>query len=242
MRIFRKERQPRANTRALASFAGRLVEVVLTIIDLVVEGAPETDDAARGSQQQERAARTGQRLGAHSISAPAGAVLATPTRGARATSTLPSESREPTLPSLLRLLDVRANANQASTSGCESIRIVALCELRGSAALPKLLSTCIGRGDALRVELSLQKPSVCPTQRRQQLGSTSSNAETADSRLHTALGDEDLVQAPLPRCAVFVDRHVYKNGGSTMREIMLENSMRDGWAYSGCGPQQLEPI
>ena len=68
MRIFRKERQPRANTRALASFAGRLVEVVLTIIDLVVEGAPETDDAARGSQQQERAARTGQRLGAHSIS------------------------------------------------------------------------------------------------------------------------------------------------------------------------------
>ena len=67
MRIFRKERQPRANTRALASFAGRLVEVVLTIIDLVVEGAPETDDAARGSQQQERAARTGQRLGAHSI-------------------------------------------------------------------------------------------------------------------------------------------------------------------------------
>lgn len=232
MRIFRKQRQPRANTRALASFAGRLVEVVLTIIDLVVEGAPETDDAARGSQQQERAARTGQRLCAHSISAPAGAVLATPTRGARATSTLPSESREPTLPSLLRLLDVRANANQASTSGCESIRIVALCELRGSAALPKLLSTCIGRGDALRVELSLQKPSVCP----------SSNAETADSRLHTALGDEDLVQAPLPRCAVFVDRHVYKNGGSTMREIMLENSMRDGWAYSGCGPQQIEPI
>ena len=242
MRIFRKQRQPRANTRALASFAGRLVEVVLTIIDLVVEGAPETDDAARGSQQQERAARTGQRFGAHSISAPAGAVLATPTGGARATSTLPSESREPTLASLLRLLDVRANANQASTSGCESIRIVALCELRGSAALPKLLSTCIGRGDALRVELSLQKPSVCPTQRRQQLGSTSSNAETADSRLHTALGDEDLVQAPLPRCAVFVDRHVYKNGGSTMREIMLENSMRDGWAYSGCGPQQLEPI
>ena len=241
MRIFRKERQPRANTRALASFAGRLVEVVLTIIDLVVEGAPETDDAARGSQQQERAARTGQRLGAHSISAPAGAVLATPTR-AVAMPTSPSESREPTLPSLLRLLDVRANANQASTSGCESIRIVALCELRGSAALPKLLSTCIGRGDALRVELSLQKPSVCPTQRRQQLGSTSSNAETADSRLHTALGDEDLVQAPLPRCAVFVDRHVYKNGGSTMREIMLENSMRDGWAYSGCGPQQLEPI
>ena len=56
------------------------------------------------------------------------------------------------------------------------------------------------------------------------------------------LGEEDLVQAPLPRCAVFVDRHVYKNGGSTMREIMLENSMRDGWAYSGCGPQQLEPI
>ena len=79
MRIFRKERQPRANTRALASFAGRLVEVVLTIIDLVVEGAPETDDAARGSQQQERAARTGQRFGAHSISAPAGAVLATAT-------------------------------------------------------------------------------------------------------------------------------------------------------------------
>ena len=78
MRIFRKERQPRANTRALASFAGRLVEVVLTIIDLVVEGAPETDDVARGSQQQERAARTGQRLCAHSISrSPAGAVLAT---------------------------------------------------------------------------------------------------------------------------------------------------------------------
>ena len=244
MRIFRKQRQPRANTRALASFAGRLVEVVLTIIDLVVEGAPETDDAARGSQQQERAARTGQRIGgAHLISrGPEGAVLATATRGARAMSTLQSESRERTLPSLLRLLDVRANANQASTSGCESIRIVALCELRGSAALPKLLSTCIGRGDALRVELSLQKPSVCPTQRRQQLGSTSSNAETADSRLHTALGDEDLVQAPLPRCAVFVDRHVYKNGGSTMREIMLENSMRDGWAYSGCGPQRIEPI
>ena len=172
------------------------------------------------------------------IRAPGGAVLAP----AAMNTTLPSESRERTLPSLLRLLDVRANANQASTSGCESIRIVALCELRGSAALPKLLSSCIARGDALRVELSLQKPSVCPTQRRQQLGSTSSNAETADSRLHTALGDEDLVQAPLPRCAVFVDRHVYKNGGSTMREIMLENGMRDGWAYSGCVPQQLEPI
>ena len=156
-------------------------------------------------------------------------------------STRPSP--EITLPSLLRLLNVRANTNQASTSGCESIQVVVLCKLRGSAALPKLLSSCnVARVDATRVEASLHKPLLCPTQGRQQPGSTSSNAETTDSRRHTALGDEDLVQAPLPRCAVFVDRHVYKNGGSTMREIMLENSMRDGWAYTGCGPQPLEPI
>jgi hypothetical protein len=152
-------------------------------------------------------------------------------------------SPETTLPSLLRLLNVRASTNQASASGCESIQVVALCKLRGSAALPKLLSSCnVARMDATRVEASLHKPSLCPTQGRKQLGATSSSAETTNSRRHTALGDEDLVQAPLPRCAVFVDRHVYKNGGSTMREIMLENSMRDGWAYTGCGPQPLEPF
>ena len=156
-------------------------------------------------------------------------------------STRPSP--DTTLPSLLRLLNVREDTNQASTNRCKSIQVVSLCKLRGFAALSNLLSSCkVTRLDATRVEASLHKPSLCPTQDRQQLGSTSSNAETTDRRRHAALGDEDLVQAPLPRCAVFVDRHVYKNGGSTMREIMLENSMRDGWAYTGCGPQPHEPI
>ena len=156
-------------------------------------------------------------------------------------STTPS--REITLPSLLRLLNVHPNTNQASASGCESIRVAALCKLRGSTTLAKLLSSCnLPRVGAMRVEASLNKSILCPTQGRQQLGSTSSNIQTTDTRRHTALGDEDLVQAPLPRCAVFVDRHVYKNGGSTMRDIMLENSLRDGWAYSGCGRSHSSPF
>ena len=30
-------------------------------------------------------------------------------------------------------------------------------------------------------------------------------------------------RTPPKRCAIFVDRHVHKNGGSTMRDLLLEN-------------------
>ena len=40
---------------------------------------------------------------------------------------------------------------------------------------------------------------------------------------------------PLPRCAILIDRHVHKNGGTTMRAVMQQNALLDGWAYWGYG-------
>ena len=41
--------------------------------------------------------------------------------------------------------------------------------------------------------------------------------------------------APLPRCSILIDRHIQKNAGSTMRRILLENSLVDDWEYWGYG-------
>lgn len=38
-----------------------------------------------------------------------------------------------------------------------------------------------------------------------------------------------------PRCALLLDRHVHKTGGTTMRNIFLNNECRDGWIYVGYG-------
>ena len=55
-------------------------------------------------------------------------------------------------------------------------------------------------------------------------------------------GRPQIVLAPLPRCAVLVDRHVHKNGGSTMRAIFAENDYRDGWMYWGYGLDHLPQL
>ena len=51
-----------------------------------------------------------------------------------------------------------------------------------------------------------------------------------------------LVVTPLPHCAVLVDRHVMKNGGTTVRQLFLENAYRDGWAYYGYGLDHLPTV
>ena len=43
---------------------------------------------------------------------------------------------------------------------------------------------------------------------------------------------------PLPRCAIILERHTHKNGGSTFRSIINTNDMRDGWTYWGYGLHQ----
>jgi hypothetical protein len=40
-------------------------------------------------------------------------------------------------------------------------------------------------------------------------------------------------RTPRPRCAVVIDRHVHKNGGSTMRDIFLENERLGYGLYQG---------
>ncbi len=37
------------------------------------------------------------------------------------------------------------------------------------------------------------------------------------------------------RCAVLVDRHVHKTGGTTLRKILLHNECLDPWVYVGYG-------
>ncbi|KAL3915761.1 MAG: hypothetical protein SGPRY_007089 [Prymnesium sp.] len=46
----------------------------------------------------------------------------------------------------------------------------------------------------------------------------------------------------LPSCAVVVDRHVQKNGGSTLRQIFLRNAMHDGWAFWGYSLHRFERV
>ena len=46
------------------------------------------------------------------------------------------------------------------------------------------------------------------------------------------------IVAPLPKCAILLERHTHKNGGSTMRTILNRNDLFDGWAYWGYGLHQ----
>jgi hypothetical protein len=48
--------------------------------------------------------------------------------------------------------------------------------------------------------------------------------------------------APLPHCAILVDRHVHKNGGSSMRAILLENDVLDDWTYWGYGLDHMPQV
>ena len=47
---------------------------------------------------------------------------------------------------------------------------------------------------------------------------------------------------PLPPCAILIDRHVHKNGGTTIRQLMVENAFRDGWAYWGYGLDSMQAV
>ena len=47
---------------------------------------------------------------------------------------------------------------------------------------------------------------------------------------------------PLPRCAIVLDRHTHKNGGSTMRSIFADNDRLDGWVYWGYSLNQQAPF
>ena len=47
---------------------------------------------------------------------------------------------------------------------------------------------------------------------------------------------------PLPKCSIVVDRHVHKNGGSTLREVFAENDMHDGWTFWGYSLHQNKII
>ena len=49
-------------------------------------------------------------------------------------------------------------------------------------------------------------------------------------------------EAPLPHCAILVDRHVHKNGGSSMRAILLENDVLDDWTYWGYGLDHMPQV
>ena len=53
---------------------------------------------------------------------------------------------------------------------------------------------------------------------------------------------EPYIISPLPHCSILVDRHVHKNGGTTMRGIMLENDQHDGWAYWGYGLNHMREV
>ena len=44
------------------------------------------------------------------------------------------------------------------------------------------------------------------------------------------------------RCTILVDRHVHKTGGTTMRDIMLENERRGEWLYWGYSLGRLTPV
>ena len=43
------------------------------------------------------------------------------------------------------------------------------------------------------------------------------------------------LHTPPPRCSIIVDRHVHKNGGSTLRQIFMRNELLDDWLYWGYG-------
>ena len=43
-------------------------------------------------------------------------------------------------------------------------------------------------------------------------------------------------------CSILVDRHLHKNGGTTLRDILLENEKRGEWFYWGYSLGRLTPI
>ena len=43
------------------------------------------------------------------------------------------------------------------------------------------------------------------------------------------------LRTALPTCSIVLDRHVHKNGGSTIRDLFLMNEMHDDWLYWGYG-------
>jgi hypothetical protein len=47
---------------------------------------------------------------------------------------------------------------------------------------------------------------------------------------------------PLPPCALLIDRHVHKNGGTTMRSIFMQNDKLDGWAFWGYGMRRMPAV
>ena len=54
--------------------------------------------------------------------------------------------------------------------------------------------------------------------------------------------ESSFIRKPLPRCAVLIDRHVHKNGGTSMRAILLENDFADAWAYWGYGCNRMASV
>lgn len=50
------------------------------------------------------------------------------------------------------------------------------------------------------------------------------------------------LRAPLPHCAILIDRHIQKNGGTSMRAILLENDYLDGWQYWGYGLNRMPQV
>ena len=95
----------------------------------------------------------------------------------------------------------------------------------------------MGRGDqgACRVR---------PESRRRDLMSTLANAHArAGYQLMQATAPRPpYIVSPLPQCAILLERHTHKNGGSTFRAIVNQNDMRDGWAYWGYGMHQHQMI
>jgi hypothetical protein len=52
----------------------------------------------------------------------------------------------------------------------------------------------------------------------------------------------EYIQTSLPDCAVLVDRHIHKNGGTTVRNILFDNDLRDGWVYWGYGLDHMRNV
>ena len=58
----------------------------------------------------------------------------------------------------------------------------------------------------------------------------------------SAVARPPYIVAPLPRCAIVVERHTHKNGGSSIRSVLTNNDMHDGWVYWGYGLHQYPII
>jgi hypothetical protein len=47
---------------------------------------------------------------------------------------------------------------------------------------------------------------------------------------------------PPKKCIIIVERHLHKNGGSTSRDVLLENERRGGWMYWGYSLGRMAPV